>query len=232
MLETSNLMWFRFLTVATVLSILQALAKGAELLLDSEQQKTFQKAINTLTLRLIDLNPIRHYRRLSERKVQVIWLGISVLIAWTTSLASFGWRLLLHSGWASVYALAIPGLMYFPFRMIVSWLARSANALRMIVKAMAFLLLGSAAFTALWIEFYDDEYGPPLFISLPFFIIAAPFFYAAVIVVLIYTAQGAAWLLKHVFWRIATSAKGAWSAFIIVLAALLAVAESVVAIKR
>ena len=54
----------------------------AEMVLDDHQQKQFQKWMDAITLRLIDLNPIRHYRRLSEKRPFMVWFGVSIACAW------------------------------------------------------------------------------------------------------------------------------------------------------
>jgi len=220
------------LSVAAALSIAQAVVKVAEMLLDSFQQQVFQASVDKLALRLIDLNPIRHYRRMSERKVQISWLVLSVLIMWgTTGIVARGSRGIHERGGWLAYGLALPILMYFPFRWVVSWLAKSATAGRMLLKAWGIVfVLSTSVYLLLKTDlFYNADDNLRLLVLLPFGFVSAVFFYAGFAVVVIYAAQGAVWFFRQVFWRIATYTKGAWSAVMLLVAGILGVAAAIVA---
>jgi hypothetical protein len=69
-----------FLDGAVVIAIFGSLAKLSDLILDSHQQAQFQRFMDRLTERLIDLNVIKWYPRLREsRIVGVEWIIIARL---------------------------------------------------------------------------------------------------------------------------------------------------------
>ena len=57
----------QLLNVAAMFAIAQAVVKILEMALDSKQKEDFQHATERLALKLIDLDPIRHYQRLARR---------------------------------------------------------------------------------------------------------------------------------------------------------------------
>lgn len=224
-----------FLNLLAILAIAQALVKVLEIALDSGQKLAFQRATEKLTLKLIDLDPIRHYQRLREHKVQLKWLAVVSLFAWALTLfISFQdvgfdfrgwWRAWWPSRpgdfWLAASILSIPVVLYLPFRLILWWLGRSRDVWIMLIKAAILGLIFSGAVVG-------DRYNVPLLDAPLFTWIFGLCFYTAAIVALLYLAQGAVWMFRHVMWRIATDAKGAWSASLFLIAALLAVAATLV----
>lgn len=217
------------LNLIAILATAQALVKGLEIALDSRQKLAFQHAIDRLTLKLIDLDPIRHYRSLRDHKVQLKWLAAVVLFVWTLSLfitlQDVGFRglpSLRPDFWEVAYFLSIPFILYLPFRLVLWWFGRSRNRWIMLMKAAT---LGLISVTGMFVV---DRYDVALLNALPSLLILGLFFYAAAIVGLLYMSQAAVWLFRHAMWRIATDARGAWSAALFVLAALLALAATLV----
>lgn len=227
-----------FLNVAAALAIAQAIVKLLDIALDSRQKLVFQRATENVALWLIDLDPIRHYRRFSEKKVQLRWLIGVVLVLWTFSIFSLlseydydfrSWwqdREVKFHGWAIVGFFLTPVLLYLPFRVVLSWLARSKNVWRMLFKVTCLASVSAVSFVAI------DRY--PLFeVSVRMIPVAwtlgavlDTFILGAAIVAALYTAQAVVWLFRHLMWRIATDAKGAWSAALFVLAGILGLAAA------
>jgi hypothetical protein len=215
------------LNAAAILAVAQALVKALEIALDSRQKLAFQQAIDTLALKLIDVDPIRHYERLREHKVQLKWLAAVILCIWTSalfySLQDFGFSV---RGWWSdfplAWFLAIPILFYPPFRVVLWWLGRSRNVYVVLMRTtvLGLILLAGGGV----MEKYD---GSPL-ISHAFVLILGLCFYTAAVIGVLYVAQAVVWLFRHIMWRIATDARGAWSAALFVLAVLLALAATLV----
>jgi hypothetical protein len=219
------------LNLVTALAIAQAVVKVLEIALDSRQKLAFQHATERLTLKLIDLDPIRHYQRLRNHKVQLKWFAAVILFVWGFGLfitlqdAEFdfrAWRQTSLDFWSVSYLLAIPIVLYLPFRLVLWWFGRSRNVWIMLTKAGTLGLIFLACMVA------GDRYNIALLDTTTSGLILGLFFYSAAIVGILYIAQGAVWLFRHVMWRIATDTKGAWSAFLFVLAALLALAVTLV----
>jgi|CZKH01.1.fsa_nt_gi hypothetical protein len=218
------------LNLVAIVAIAQAAVKSLEIALDSRQKLAFQHAAEALTLKLIDLDPIRHYQRLREHRVQLRWLAAVVIFAWAAALfvslqeVGFDFRAWWRSGtdfWSATYFLWVTIAFYLPFRVLLWWLGRSRNVRIMLIKAATLGVLVAGGVFA-------DRYNLWILDTLPATLILSLSFYSAAVVALLYIAQAVVWLFRHIMWRIATDAKGAWSAALFVLAALLSLVAALV----
>ncbi|MGD0988566.1 MAG: hypothetical protein ABR874_12200 [Candidatus Sulfotelmatobacter sp.] len=219
------------LNLLAVLAIAQAAVKGLEIVLDSRQQLVFQQLIERLALKLIDLDPIRHYLRLRETKVQLRWLAAVVALTWTIicliTLQSQHYDL--HKWWSSGTNLwrvnhfpSMSLVLYLIFCLVLWWFGRSRDTFTVLLKVGLFTMALAA------IGFVGGMFDVYLLDKLQFTFISATFFYTAGLIVVLYVTQAAVWLFRHILWRIATDTRGAWSAFLFVVAALLALAAALV----
>lgn len=215
------------LNAAAIFAIAQALVKILEMALDDKQKQDFQHATERLALKLIDLDPIRHYQRLRERKTQHRWFSAVVVFAigltFVVMLIDYGFSIravVRNEGdlksW--VYFLFAIVLIYLPFRLVLWWFGRSRNVLVMLAKAAPiWLMIGGFVIFGDRLSFeWTNSYWFVIFLGM--------FFYSSAIIVLLYVAQVLVWMFRHIMWRIATDSKGAWSASLFLLASILGLA--------
>jgi len=125
--------WPTFLDGAVALGILGCMAKGADLILDSHQQTQFQRFMDRVTLRLIDLNVIKWYPRLREIGLNVPIFLFIVGVEWII-IARFGRNPKLtenlkplHAGGWRPYAI-LACFQFYIYQVLVNRLARIRRA--------------------------------------------------------------------------------------------------------
>lgn len=215
------------LNAAAICAIAQALVKILEMALDDKQKQDFQHATERLALKLIDLDPIRHYQRLCERKTQHRWFSVVVVfpigLTFVMMLIDYGFSIravVRNEGdlksWITFLSALV--LLYLPFRLVLWWFGRSRNVLVMLAKAVPmWLMIGGFAIFGDRLSFeWTESYWFMVFFNV--------FFYSSAIIALLYVAQGLVWIFRHVMWRIATDSKGAWSASLFLVASILGLA--------
>lgn len=241
-----------FLDGAVVIGILGCIAKAADLFLDSYQQAQFQRFIDRVTLRLIDLNVIKWYPRLRNLTLNIPIFLFIVGTEWII-IARLGrnpkltenLNTLHVGGWQTYARLAC--FQFLLYLGIVNWLARirkgwlfCASTLIPGILAIPFMILSFFAMIG-WMVFlgmrYKDNPQPMdttvffvlLFGVLVLFAIAVLWLYLSAIIFALGSMVFCLWLLagflRELFWRMTTYAKGAWAAAWIVVTVILAMAD-------
>jgi hypothetical protein len=220
---------------ATAFLACQCLLKFLEMVLDPRQTKSVQDACDRLTLVLIDLDVLRHYTRLKERRTQRRLFAL-IIIAWIAAVVAFAE----HGGatisdlvafdpqdindWMFVVGmLCFVVVMFFLFQFTMTWLVRTSTANAVLLKVFA-VYVTSAIFILAVRYLHIQGFG--LFVVLlPVAFIGGAFFWCGVVVLTLRLAQGFVWFFRNVMWRIATHPKGAWSALVFILTGIFATVE-------
>ncbi|MGA2737233.1 MAG: hypothetical protein ABSG65_07240 [Bryobacteraceae bacterium] len=244
--------WPTFLDGAVVLGVLGCIAKAADLILDSHQQAQFQRFMDRVTLRLIDLNVIKWYPRLRNPALNIPIFLFIVGTEWLI-IAKLGrnpkitenLKTLHASGWQPYAQLAC--FQFLIYLGIVNWLARIRRAWLFCVStllpgisAIPFIIISFLAMVG-WMVFVSTAFkdnptlsSPATFLAVLFgvfglFAIAVLWLYLSGIIFCLGAIVFGLWLfvgfLRGLFWRIATYAKGAWAAAWIVVTVILAMAD-------
>ena len=248
------------LDIAFWIGLLVSLAKLSDFILDSAQQLRFQKFMNRLAERLIDLNVVKWYPRLREYKLNIPIFIFVFGVEWFML-----WRLLSHNdkfmesthaihadGWRSHLTLA--SWQFIMYLLIVNVLARLRRAWTFcvstvvpIIIAIPFIILSSFAFLG-WAVFVSNIHktdpqslNPQTFMIVFWAVLglvaaAVLWFWLSLVLSGMGIVLGVVWLfvsvLRELFWRIVTHAKGAWTAVWLLITGVLGVVELFIHFKR
>jgi hypothetical protein len=123
------------------------------------------------------------------------------------------------------YPFLFSSVMYFPFRITLSWLARIRGLAFMLVKATLYSAVLIGVYLIILPVAYLDLHAPPVtldFVAPPFFMVLEVFVFALLIAVLIASTHAVIWLFKRVFWPVAEYSKGPLAGLLVIVTAILA----------
>jgi hypothetical protein len=241
-----------FLDGAVVIGILGTIAKVSDLILDSHQQAKFQRFMDRVTLRLIDLNVIKWYPRLRNPALNIPIFLFIIGAEWLI-IARFGrspnltksLKSLNADGWRPYATLACFQLVMY--QVIVNRLARIRRewvfCLATLIPGISAIPFMALSFFAMvgWMVLVSQSYKDSRIVTHPIAFLAvfwgvmgllaiavlwlylsAVLFALGILVSLLWLVTG---FLRQLFWRVTTYAKGAWAAAWIIVTAILASAD-------
>lgn len=242
------------LDIAFWIGLLGSLAKLSDFILDSAQQLRFQKFMNRLAERLIDLNVVKWYPRLRDFEVNIpLFIFVAgvewLLLSWLAShdpkhtIHTDDWRYLTLASWQFIMYLLI---VNFLARLRRAW-AFCVSTLLPIIIAIPFIVLSFFAFIG-WAAFVSSlnkadiaKLNPQLFMTLLWAVLglvaaASLWLFLSVVLSSMGLVVLASWLivsfLRELFWRIVTHAKGAWTAIWLLITGVLGVLELFIHFKK
>lgn len=223
------------LNAALALGVIVNLFKGADLILRPPQRKQVQEAVETATLWLEELRPMRWRRHLSTPRGQKVILGICILECVAGLIIALIRQF--EEGGISNVAEGLPAMaiLVIPIALLIRYGPRSARWFFEPKSAWRFILRFAGLWVILFVIIVSREFLPaiiayffiatgyyPLTYGIIFFLCILPVLYYSAILhiailiilctLLIALLEGTLKIIRGVAWRVVEYDKGAYAA--------------------